>query len=268
MGLWNRIGRKCRRWVNRDIYRKLSEGLAVETSAPEVVGAGDYDGIGRTELDLLRAEGLRPEHTLLDLGCGNGRLAVHAIPYLRDGAYIGVDISRRLLAQARERVARTAAEGRCRVSWQVAAGSCRLDQPSQAADMICAFSVFTHVEHEDAYRYLVEARRVVRPDGRFVFSCLPLELALAKDFLREQAPLEFDGRWSRVRNVVTSRDLMEGLAEMAGWQVVRWYAGDEATIPTAGGDRCATLGQSSCVLSPATPASVAQPVATHHSTSR
>src|SRR5262249_40500490 len=130
MGLTHRIGRKLRSWVNRDIYRKIYESHAALTPGSEAVGAGDYDRIGRIEFDLLRGEGLAPAHTLLDLGCGNGRLAVHVVPYLRDGAYVGVDISRRLLAQARARVARAGAPGRCRVTWQVPA-SCGLAQPAQ-----------------------------------------------------------------------------------------------------------------------------------------
>jgi SAM-dependent methyltransferase len=251
MSLTHRIVRKLRSWVNRDIYRKIYESHAAQTPGCEAVGAGDYDLIGRIEFDLLRGEGLAPGHTLLDLGCGNGRLAVHVVPYLSDGAYIGVDISPRLLAQARERVSRVGARGRCRVTWQVQA-SRALAQPAESVDVICAFSVFTHIEHEDTYRYLVEARRVVRPGGKLVFSCLPLELAAAKQVLREQATLEFGSRWAQVRNVVTSRDLMSELAGMAGWRVERWYAGDEYNIPTDAGGMNA-LGQSSCVLRP-TPA--------------
>jgi ubiquinone/menaquinone biosynthesis C-methylase UbiE len=256
MRLLYRIGGALRRWVNRDIYRKLYESHAAVTPGPEAVGIGDFDLIGRTELDLLRAEGLRPGDTLLDLGCGSGRLAAHAVPYLCAGAYVGVDISTRLLARARRRMA--LAPGQCRTTWHVPVGACGLAQPAQSVDMICAFSVFTHIEHEDAYRYLVEARRVVRPTGKMVFSCLPLELELAKEILREQAAQDFDRRWSHIRHVVTSRDLMSALATLAGWQVVRWYAGDEHNIPADGGQRFA-LGQSCCVLS--VPGAALDPVA-------
>jgi hypothetical protein len=64
--------------------------------------------------------------------------------------------------------------------------------------------------------------------------CLPLELAAARKVLRQQASLEFGRRWSRVRSVVTSRDLMSGLAELAGWKVLLWYAGDEASSKSPG----------------------------------
>jgi SAM-dependent methyltransferase len=247
-----RLARKLRCWFNRDIYRKIYEAQSALFPVNEAVGDGPYDLIGQLELNLLRGEGLAPEHTLLDLGCGNGRLAVHAVPYLHAGAYCGVDVSARLLQQAAERVrvgARGGAagpRGGCRVSWCRQRGQ-RIALPAHSVDFACVFSVFTHLEHEDTYNYLLELSRVVRPGGKVIFSCLPLDLPVAADFFRQQAALEFGRRWAQVRNIVTSRDLMEAIGRLAGWQVVRWYAGNEANIPDQHGQLHA-LGQSSCVL--------------------
>ena len=71
-----------------------------EAVAPHLsIGNGDYELIGRIELGLLLMEGLRPDSTLVDFGCGTGRLAVHVIPRLqRGGRYIGIDISETMLA--------------------------------------------------------------------------------------------------------------------------------------------------------------------------
>ena len=68
-------------------------------------------------LAVLTGEGLEPTATLVDLGYGTGRLAVHAIPYLVGGHYIGIDISRTMLDEAQERVKRTVPDPACRVSW-------------------------------------------------------------------------------------------------------------------------------------------------------
>ena len=244
MKLLHRLARKMRLWANRDIYRSLYESHAALNPAEDAVGDGDFDAIGRIELALLRQEGLLPHQTLVDFGCGSGRLAVHAIPYLAGGRYVGIDISARLIAAARDRVAAQAS--RCTIDWQVQTMPAFALAPG-SVDMICAFSVFTHLEHEDAFNYLTAARRVVRPGGRFVFSCLPLELAAAREEFRRQAELDFARRWAAVRNVTTSVDLMTQIAGLAGWEVVRWYAGDEANI-TCGLDTPAALGQSSCVL--------------------
>jgi len=244
MKIIHRVSRRFRRWYNRDIYRTMYETHAA--LHPEPIGNGSYDTIGQIELDLLRAHGLKPEHTLFDLGCGTGRLAVHAIPYLSDGSYIGSDISQQLLNTAERQLESSPSGSSCRITWQVQ-DSLAFAVPDHSVDMICAFSVFTHIEHEDAYRYLVDGRRAVRAGGKFVFSCLPLELDVAQEILKEQAAMDFAGRWCHVRNVVTSRDMMEHIARMAGWQVVRWHAGDEANIPDENGELRA-LGQSSCIL--------------------
>ncbi len=38
--------------------------------------------------------------------------------------------------------------------------------------MICAFSLFTHLLHHETYLYLEECRRILKPDGKVVFSFL------------------------------------------------------------------------------------------------
>ena len=56
-------------------------------------------------------------------------------------------------------------------------------------------------------------------------------------------------RWSAVRNVTTTYEYMDALAELAGWRGVQWYVGDEERIPLrTHPERCVALGQSICVL--------------------
>jgi Methyltransferase domain len=119
---------------------------------------------------------------------------------------------------------------------------------NRVADVVCAFSVFTHIEHEDTYRYLADAGRLVRAGGRFVFSCLPLELEVSREVFLESAALPLQQRWRRVRNVTTSRDMMDVISGLAGWRVVEWYDGDAARWSIDGSSAPAMLGQSICVL--------------------
>lgn len=125
---------------------------------------GQFEAIGTLEREMLRFYGLEPDHFLVDVGCGSGRLA---IPLSRDhsGGYLGTDLVEELLAFARKECGRP--------DWRFEEVS-RLEIPAEAssADMVCFFSVLTHLLHEHSYIYLEEAKRVLKPGGRIVFSFL------------------------------------------------------------------------------------------------
>ncbi|MEC8243662.1 MAG: hypothetical protein VX038_02340 [Verrucomicrobiota bacterium] len=47
--------------------------------------------LGIWQIEALRSMGMQPEHSLLDIGCGPMRLGMHAVPYLNEGNFFGVD---------------------------------------------------------------------------------------------------------------------------------------------------------------------------------
>lgn len=67
----------------------------------DIVG-GRWDEIGRLQLALLCAHGLRPHHQLLDIGAGSLRLGCKAVPYLEPGHYWATDASRALMLRGRD----------------------------------------------------------------------------------------------------------------------------------------------------------------------
>lgn len=232
-------------WLPSDIYQQLYEIHALSSDDSDAVGRGSYDVIGLLELELLKQAGLAPDSTLVDFGCGTGRLAVQAIGALPQGHYIGIDISKEMLRRLEIRLRELPKQGRVSL----------LHQPSDvfpledgSVDMLCAFSVFTHMEHEDTFRYLKDARRVVKPGGRFVFSCLPVDTPLGQYVFLESAGVDVQIRWARVRSVATSRELMQEIARLAGWTTARWYRGDEENITLPGEDKRFAFGQSVAVL--------------------
>ena len=233
-------------WPPPNIYEQLYQTFSLENSDSDAVGRGSFDTIGLIELVLLQRSGLQPSHTLVDFGCGTGRLAVHAIPALSQGHYIGIDVSQEMLRRLDERL-RALPGSPCRVSL--------IHQPLDtfpivdcSVDMVCAFSVFTHMEHEDTFRYLRDARRIVRAGGRFVFSCLAMDSALGRSVFLESAEVDVQTRWTKVRNVSTSREMMQEIARLAGWTLVDWYPGEEKNIHLPNHDAPLAFGQSVGVL--------------------
>jgi ubiquinone/menaquinone biosynthesis C-methylase UbiE len=245
-----RVGRRVMQglpaWPPSNIYEQLYQIHALASSDSDAVGRGSWDTIGRAELALLRLEGLQPHQTLIDFGCGTGRLAVHAVPALRGGHYIGIDISREMLRRLDERL-KTLGDGSCTVSLVHQPGD-TFALPDASADMLCAFSVFTHMEHEDAFRYLRGARRVIKPGGRLVFSCLPMDNPLAHGVFLESASIDVQSRWATARSVTTSREMMTEIAALAGWTMANWYNGHEANVPVEEGTPPVAFGQSIGVL--------------------
>lgn len=234
-----------RSWTE-NVYEALYEAHA-RAHGDEVIGDGSFDLIGRLELSVLLAEGLQPSHKVVDLGCGTGRLALYLIPALRGGVYSGIEISKSILDRARASIEAAIPNPPCRVEW-IHQTTPRFLFPDASIDMIAAFSVFTHMEHEDTYLYLKDALRVIKPGGRFLFSCLPMDLAIAHQIFRDSATGDFQHRWNNVRNVTTSQELMEAVARLAGWSPLRWYKGDVSNIRLFDSGEIWTFGQSICVL--------------------
>lgn len=230
-------------------YEKLYEDHAQRMSPETSIGNGDYQLIGRLEKALLFREGFTPSGTLVDLGCGTGRLAIHIVPEMQGGRYIGTDISPTMLKHAQQAIAEVSPNPPCSVELRHQK-DINFQMPAKSVDAICAFSVFTHMEHEDTYLYLRSARNIVKDDGMFVLSCLPMTLSAAREVFLQQASLDPVARWGAVRNVTTSKDMMEALAEMTGWRVAKWYSGDEPNMVDPATDQKMGFGQSVCVLKP------------------
>jgi 2-polyprenyl-3-methyl-5-hydroxy-6-metoxy-1,4-benzoquinol methylase len=231
-------------------YEALYEAHARTLPPDQSIGGGDYVLIGRIQLGSLLMAGLRPGDTLLDFGCGTGRLAVHAIPWLQGGRYIGIDISETMLAHARVLIDEKVPSPPCSIEF-VHQTTPEFSLPDKSVDMICAFSVFTHMEHEDTYRYLRAARRIIKDEGRFMYSCLPMEQANVHHIFLHEASLDVQARWSKVRNVTTSRGLMVSVARMAGWEPICWYSGEGHSIRLPDAPEMKQPGQAFCVLAPA-----------------
>ena len=107
---------------------------------------------------MIRLAGPLEDQTVLDLGCGVGRLSARLAPLA--GSVTGIDISRGMIDRARERV--PGAEFRVTRPGQ-------FDLPDAHFDCIIASFVFQHILDDEVFtRTLGECDRVLRPGGRLV----------------------------------------------------------------------------------------------------
>lgn len=86
-----------------DYYDQAKIDADVMAGRHRTAIGGNWEAIGQLQLDFLEARGLRPEHKLLDIGCGSLRAGVKLVRYLDAGNYYGTDINESLLDAGYER---------------------------------------------------------------------------------------------------------------------------------------------------------------------
>ncbi|HLZ74050.1 class I SAM-dependent methyltransferase [Phenylobacterium sp.] len=150
------------------------------------VGDGDFVAVGAQLLRNLKDHaGLAPGDRVLDIGCGNGRVAEQLAPFLKDGgSYAGFDISKAGIQACRRRFqARPHMRfehldvwnGEYNETGKVAEADTVFPAADGTIDLAFATSVFTHMRMPAVRRYLAESARVLRPGGRLAFTAFALE---------------------------------------------------------------------------------------------
>lgn len=209
------------------------------------LAVGDnYQSIGFLQYQLLLWQGLKPDDFIVDVGCGSGRLA-NALKSDFRGEYLGIDVVPELLDYAREL---------CPNDWRFElAQDLAIPAISDSVDIVCFFSVFTHLLHEQTYRYLQEARRVLKPKGKAIFSFLEFEASTHWRAFEEMV----NCNTRPYLNMFIGRDAIHCWAEHLHMSVQQIQNGKEPFIPLArpvvfnDGSRqeaLGTFGQSVAVL--------------------
>jgi SAM-dependent methyltransferase len=125
---------------------------------------GLWEKIGALQFDYLVARGLRPEHRLLDVGCGSLRGGVRSVRYLDVGHYFGVDADPKLLDAGRVELDAAGLADR-RVSLRHS-DAFEVDFGVQF-DFVLAQSVFTHLSLNAIRVCLARVAPCLAPGGQF-----------------------------------------------------------------------------------------------------
>ncbi len=125
----------------------------------------EFDRSGSRDVALFFAgdeDLLHLAATVVDLGCGIGRMARHVAP--RVSRLIGVDVSGEMVRQARERL-----RGVENVEFVECDGRSLAPIASGTVDLVYSHIVFQHLPRRVVLDYFRETGRVLKPGGRFVF---------------------------------------------------------------------------------------------------
>lgn len=193
--------------------QKLS--LGYETLGEEWGGPAFADFI----VDLVRPH-LGPDVDVLELGCGGGKFSQRLAPLCR--SLVCTDISEAMIEHTRESLTAKGLGGN--VSYRVLNGRDFQGIPADAVDFIFSYDVLLHVQPQNVFSYLVDARRVLREGGVFMLH----QINLASDGGMAHFLSQYDGAtWTRAFDdprrrghiYFMSGDQMHALANAAGLPV-------------------------------------------------
>ena len=155
----------------------------------------EFGKSGQRFFKTLLALGLKEDDTCVEYGCGTLRAGIHAIEYLRPGAYWGLDISEFLLAEGRKLLGEEL--------WEEKQPRLRLICPESVAEvaackpaMLFSVKVLIHVHPAELPEFISNIMTIIGTDGQ----------AIIKGVWSDKATLQFSGRsWAHSAPVI--RDL-------------------------------------------------------------
>lgn len=176
------------RWLLRKIYFlpvDLSDRLIGETAdivpPRSQIFSGSVDGFRKSGEQLVEhlidLGGLTPDSKVLDVGCGNGRLAVALTRYLdASGSYDGLDIVESGIKWCNETISSRYSRFRFELAdifnseyhpqGRMRAAEYRFPYSDESFDLAVLISVFTHMLPADMEHYVSEIARVLKQGGR------------------------------------------------------------------------------------------------------
>lgn len=149
-------------WWNKSLDEVGIHGMDKLVSAD--AGWDDVLKSGRDDLTRaisITAMRVGPDHTVLEVGCGVGRMSAALAESF--GRVVGVDIAPKLIEEARRR------NQNSQVSFEVADGNNIRPQAIDCCDAIFSYEVLYYVPPELLTIYFRDAFRLLSPGGQFVF---------------------------------------------------------------------------------------------------
>jgi ubiquinone/menaquinone biosynthesis C-methylase UbiE len=200
-------------WVPQDEEEAMDQILNI--SDPEV-----FEAAGRKDAERLDSF-IGPSDTVVDLGCGIGRVTRYVAPLCRD--IWAVDASETMLRFARERLAELP-----NVRFLLGRGTALPEIDTSSVDFAYSLLTLQHVEREHAFRLLRELRRILRDGGR---AFLTFPNLLSDEYLRaflHYVDVDEVGNPARARFYTPQE--VERILPAAGFTIEELYAAIEICV--------------------------------------
>jgi ubiquinone/menaquinone biosynthesis C-methylase UbiE len=182
-----------------------------------VAGNADPEEYARsgeaTAGDIVEHASVTTNDTVLEIGCGTGRIGIKLAP--RCGHWIGSDVSQNMLRHAQDTL-----RLQTNVSFVHLNGTDLHGIADQSVNVAYCSGVFMHLDEWDRYRYVVEARRVLKPGGRLYIDNFNLRSAEGWALFEDLYQLEPAARPPNISRSSTPEELLT-YAERAGFTDIR-----------------------------------------------
>lgn len=143
------------------VWDTVSQSLdAARISVCGTADAAEWHRSGEaTALDVQTETAIGPTDTVLEIGCGAGRVGRHLAP--RCGTWIGADVSQHMLRYAADSLKDLVNAQFFRLN-----GFDLTGVDARSLDVVYCTGVFMHLDEWERYRYIADAHRVLKPGGR------------------------------------------------------------------------------------------------------
>jgi ubiquinone/menaquinone biosynthesis C-methylase UbiE len=217
-------------------YEALVDKLIKEHPLDEAMSiaiGGGYEEFGPICADVLIQSGLRDGMSVLDFGCGSGRVAHALAKKVTLSQYLGTDVVQKLLNYAKTKTPKNYVF--------VKHHELSIPAENETFDFAFAFSVFTHLLQAEIYIYLEDIHRTLKPKGRYLFSFLEMTQANNWTIFNDTVAAQKQNTLPHL-NMFLSRDQIQVMAQNTGFKVLEFV---DSGAPHWGGH---ALGQSVCLL--------------------